>query len=288
MSLEGLFARELDLAGWEYQRTRENYVYRDVPIPGLRQEVYHRTIDGVLVSAGVFYFRNKPAYIAWGEKAAQHCVLHAPLSPELKILETRIGCPEVRHTRGGKGYVTGFVLDGKEVFGGGHHQTSAWDLQKFTRFLPLIGAFVLIITWATVRTFPLDTSHAWHSWMLDFMAGFFLLFGGIKFIDIQGFVRAYRKYDLIAKLFPAWGYVYAVLEVGIGVLYFTQTAIAVAHIATIVLLSSATVGVFQKLREKKGTTCACLGTFFNVPLTWFTLTENILMVGMAVGMLWYI
>lgn len=282
MSLENLFKNKLDLTGWEHYRTKEDYVYEGVPIPGLRQDAYQRTIDGVLISVGIFHYYGTPAYIAWGEKAAHHCGLHAPLSKDAVVLETRISCPGVQPTRSAQGLVTGFILDGKEAFGSGTLVSKIWDYQTVKKFTPLAVALGLVIGWATFNNYPLGSSHAWHEWMLNFMAAFFLLFGGLKLVSIKQFIRAYEKYDVIAKRFPAWGYAYAFFEVGLGILYFTQIALFVANIGVILLLGIASVGIYQKLRTKSGVNCACLGGFFNVPLTWFTLAENILMVGMAI------
>ncbi|MCE9644073.1 hypothetical protein K8Q93_02455 [Candidatus Parcubacteria bacterium] len=285
MSIDSLFKGKLDLTGWERYRVTEDFSYEGVPIPGLRQEAYQRLIDGVLVSIGVFHYRGVPAYIAWGEKAAYHCGFHAPLSPEAIVFDTRISCPEVKPMKDFQGQVTGFVLDGKETFGSGSLVPEIVSMKDIKRFLPLVLALALVTGWATVRNFPLGDSHAWHGWMIDFMAGFFLLFGGLKVADIRGFARAYGKYDLIAMRFPAWGYLYALLEVGLGVLYLTRSFLVAANVGTIFLLGIASIGVYRKLRKKDDTACACLGAFFSVPITWLTLAENILMIGMAVAML---
>ncbi len=44
--------------------------------------------------------------------------------------------------------------------------------------------------------------------MSNFMAGFFLVFAGAKLLDLRGFARAYYSYDLLARRFFTYGYIY--------------------------------------------------------------------------------
>ena len=46
--------------------------------------------------------------------------------------------------------------------------------------------------------------------MARFMGGFFLVFGGLKLLDLRGFVSAYAMYDLLAARATAYGWVYPV------------------------------------------------------------------------------
>ena len=45
-----------------------------------------------------------------------------------------------------------------------------------------------------------------------FMTGFFLVFGGFKLMDLQGFAHGYASYDLLAKKVPVYGYIYPFIE----------------------------------------------------------------------------
>ena len=51
------------------------------------------------------------------------------------------------------------------------------------------------------------------------------------------------------------------------------------------LMLIGTVGVLQSLLAKRTIQCACLGAVFNLPMSWVTLVEDLLMAGMAAGML---
>jgi phage shock protein PspC (stress-responsive transcriptional regulator) len=46
-----------------------------------------------------------------------------------------------------------------------------------------------------------------------------------------------------------------------------------------------TVGVISALKSKRTIVCACLGGFFNLPMSYVTLFENLTMIAMAFIML---
>lgn len=287
LTTKNLFSTKLDLTGWERYGVKEMYVCDGTPIPGLRQEAYKRTIDNVEMSVGVFTYKGMPAYIAWGIKAEPHCSYHAPLLGDNALAPVREGCAEHTILRGADGIVSGFILDGTETFGTGvaRKAPTAFALW-FKKVLPIVAILAGISVLATLVNVPAHSfTHFVHEWMLDAMAGFFLIFGGLKLINIQAFAESYAKYDIIAKRFMAWGYVYAFAEVFLGVLYVTRVELLFASILTVVLLTLATVGVYQKIRKNENTQCACLGGFFNVPITWLTFGENAAMIVMALWMI---
>ena len=51
--------------------------------------------------------------------------------------------------------------------------------------------------------------------MAKSMGGFFLVFGGLKLLDLGGFAAAYAKYDLLAARVSAYGWVYPFFEVSL-------------------------------------------------------------------------
>ncbi len=131
----------------------------------------------------------------------------------------------------------------------------------------------------------LSANGHWHEGMLTFMAGFFLVFSGLKLLDVPGFATGYAKYDLLAEHVYAYGYVYPFLELTLGLLYLTRTELFATNIATIVLMVFGGIGVVRSLLLGRNFQCACLGTMINVPLTKVTIVENFGMALMAVVML---
>ncbi len=121
--------------------------------------------------------------------------------------------------------------------------------------------------------------------MQMFMAGFFLVFGAFKVVNIRGFVDAYSIYDLVAKRIRVYGYVYPFIELLLGIAYLVSWNLYITNIITVVVMTIGALGVFNELRKGNEVPCACLGTVFKIPMTWVTLIEDLLMAGMALGML---
>lgn len=121
--------------------------------------------------------------------------------------------------------------------------------------------------------------------MAKFMGGFFLVFGGLKLLDLGGFAAAYAKYDLLAARLPAYGWMYPVVEVVLGLAYLATPEWMGLHAITFVLMTFSALGVIRALRRGEQLTCACMGTAFNLPMTTVTIVEDLGMAAMAGAML---
>jgi copper chaperone CopZ len=129
------------------------------------------------------------------------------------------------------------------------------------------------------------TSFAGQSWMMSFMAGFYIVFGAFKLLDVPAFARSYAQYDLIAMNFKPWGYAYPFIELALGLAFlFWFQMLAATWIALILSLIGA-LGVIQSVMRKQTIQCACLGTVFNLPMSTVTIVENLGMAAMAIWML---
>lgn len=150
-------------------------------------------------------------------------------------------------------------------------------------FLPLIIIFSSITLITLIHQF-------YYGWHLEdgirvFMASFFLVFGTFKVINLAGFAEAYSMYDLVAKQFFWYGYIYPFLELTLGVAYLLKWNMLITDIFTLVLMLVSAAGVFNELRKGKHITCACLGALFKIPMTYVTLAEDLIMAAMALTML---
>ncbi|QQS09574.1 MAG: heavy-metal-associated domain-containing protein [Phycisphaerales bacterium] len=126
---------------------------------------------------------------------------------------------------------------------------------------------------------------SWHESMLDFMAGFFVVFSFFKFLDLRGFVFAYRMYDLIAARSRGYAFVYPFLELALGVAYLTRFQLAITNAVTLVVMVVGTLGVGRAVLNRSRIRCACLGTALNLPMTTVTIVEDVGMALMAAAML---
>lgn len=119
------------------------------------------------------------------------------------------------------------------------------------------------------------------SWMAHFMAGFFLVFSFFKFLDLEGFAQSYSSYDIIARKWSGWGYVYAFIELGLGLAYLTGLTPVATNVVTLVVMGVSITGVMQTVLAKRKISCACLGAVFNLPMSTVTVVEDALMIGMS-------
>lgn len=118
-----------------------------------------------------------------------------------------------------------------------------------------------------------------------FMAGFFLVFSFFKMLDLKGFAYSYMTYDIIAKKWLPWGFIYPFIELSLGLAFLFHFDHTITNITTIAVMGVSCIGVIQSLLAKRKIQCACLGTVFNLPMSKITLIEDLLMVVMAAVML---
>jgi len=106
-----------------------------------------------------------------------------------------------------------------------------------------------------------------------------------KLRDVESFATMFLNYDLLARKWVRYGYVYPFAEGLAGVL---MIAGALTWISVPVAAFIGTVGAVSVFKavyiDKRELKCACVGGDSNVPLGFISLTENLMMLGMAVWM----
>lgn len=172
-----------------------------------------------------------------------------------------------------------------EADGGMHGPVSAEENASwFSAYKPilLIGAYILgttLLLEAVKGTFDAET------WMNNFMAAFFLTFSFFKLLDVRAFAESYSTYDIIARRWQGWGYVYAVIELLLGLAFLLRFSPLLTNAVTFVVMSISIIGVLQAVLNKRKIQCACLGAVFNLPMSTITIIEDALMIGMSAVML---
>lgn len=172
-----------------------------------------------------------------------------------------------------------------EADGGMHHavvvdENTSW----FSTYKPLllIGAYVLgttLLLEAVTGAFNTER------WMSNFMAAFFLIFSFFKLLDVKAFAESYSTYDIVAKYWQGWGYVYAFIELLLGLAYLLRFNPLATNAVTFIIMTISIIGVLQSVLNKRKIQCACLGAVFNLPMSTVTILENALMIGMSAVML---
>ena len=155
-----------------------------------------------------------------------------------------------------------------------------------TSYTPVVAVFAMTALMA------LAASYAAYGTPLTMRAGeWFIAFSMcvlaiLKLQDVETFSSMFLGYDLLARRWVRYAYAYPFLEGIAGVL---MVAGALNWLSIPVALFIGTIGaasVFKAVYlDKREIKCACVGGASKVPLGFVSLTENLMMVAMAVWML---
>ena len=147
-------------------------------------------------------------------------------------------------------------------------------LFAMTFLIALGAAFVATGAWFSVRTVE---------WFVAFsMCGLAYL----KLRDIESFSTMFLNYDLLARRWVRYGYLYPFGEALAGVLMIAGVGLWLAVPVALFIGTIGAVSVFYAVYiQKRELKCACVGGDSNVPLGFISLTENLFMIGMGLWML---
>jgi glutaredoxin len=108
----------------------------------------------------------------------------------------------------------------------------------------------------------------------------------LKLQNLEKFSTMFLNYDLLARRWIPYSYIYPFAELGAGLL-MTAGALNIVSIPVALFIGViGAVSVFKAVYiDKRELKCACVGGESNVPLGFLSLTENLMMILMAVWML---
>ena len=110
--------------------------------------------------------------------------------------------------------------------------------------------------------------------------------GILKLQDLLSFATGFIQYDVIARRYVPYSYVYPFVEAGAGILMIAGIATWIAAPAALFVATVGAVSVFKAVYiEKRDINCACVGGGSSVPLGFISLTENLMMIAMSVWMI---
>lgn len=167
------------------------------------------------------------------------------------------------------------------------NSSSSETSKGFSAYIPLF----VILALSVLAAFAKQPAYGqgWHGmhWMHDFMGVFLLVFSMVKLFDLKGFASGFQKYDLLGSICRPYALLYPFLELALGLGYLSMWQPQIVYIATILLLSFGSLGVFNAMRKGENLNCACMGQLLNVPLSTVTLAEDLGMAAMAGAMLYF-
>ena len=155
-----------------------------------------------------------------------------------------------------------------------------------TTYAPVIAVFSMTALMALAASYavygtPLTMRAA--EWFIAFSMCVLAL---LKLQDVESFSSMFLGYDLLGRRWVRYAYAYPFLEGIAGVL---MVAGALNWISIPVALFIGTVGAVSVFKavyvDKRDIKCACVGGSSKVPLGFVSLTENVMMVAMALWML---
>jgi len=182
-----------------------------------------------------------------------------------------------------------------QVFIGGQRVGGYDDLRRFlgkrvadpkaTSYRPVIALFTVTALLALAASYAVTgqalTVRA-AEWFISFSMAVLAL---LKLQNVETFSSMFLNYDLLAKRWVPYGYIYPFAEGLAGVL---MTAGVLTWLSVPIALFIGTVGAVSVFKavyiEKRELKCACVGGSSNVPLGFISLTENVMMIAMAIWM----
>lgn len=134
-------------------------------------------------------------------------------------------------------------------------------------------------TYASTGTIITPRSVQW------FIAFSMVVLAMLKLQDIETFSAMFLNYDLLARRWVPYSYIYPYGEALAGLL---MIAGALTWLSVPVALFIGTVGAVSVIKavyiDKRELKCACVGGSSNVPLGFISLIENLMMIAMAAWM----
>ena len=158
------------------------------------------------------------------------------------------------------------------------------DTDKAT-YTPIIAIFAVCALMATALGLG-RSGPTWIGWLTDFVALSMCVLAIQKLRDLEGFTTGFVNYDVVARRWVPYAYIYPFAEAFAGIAMLTD---GYGWIGAPFALFIGTIGAYSVIKavyiEKRELKCACVGGRSDVPLGIVSLIENLMMVGMGVFML---
>lgn len=156
---------------------------------------------------------------------------------------------------------------------------------KAPSYRPVIALFAMTALMAMAASYAITGSVLTlraAEWFIGFSM---IVLALLKLQNIESFATMFLNYDLLAKRWVPYSYIYPFAEGFAGVLMvagaLTWLSVPIALVIGIIGAASVFKAVYIDKRELK---CACVGGSSNVPLGFVSLTENLMMIAMALWM----
>ncbi|WP_191060391.1 glutaredoxin family protein [Geminicoccus harenae] len=156
---------------------------------------------------------------------------------------------------------------------------------KATSYRPVIALFAMTALMAMAAGYAV-TGSVFTVRAAEWFIGFsMVVLALLKLQNIESFATMFLNYDLLAKRWVPYSYLYPFAEGLAGVLMVAGALTWLSVPIALFIGSVGAVSVFKAVYiDRRELKCACVGGSSNVPLGFISLTENLMMVAMAVWM----
>ncbi len=160
-----------------------------------------------------------------------------------------------------------------------------------TTYGPLVAIFGATALMSAALVLNLYDGFPVRMFLMWFFATSMVALAIQKLQNVGGFVNGFLGYDLLARRYVPYGYVYPFLELytGVGMIALIGAASGLIWLVAPVGIVIGTIGAVSVIKavyvEKRDLKCACVGGGSNVPLGAISLSENLIMAGMGIWML---
>ena len=153
-----------------------------------------------------------------------------------------------------------------------------------TSYIPVLAVFAVAALIALAINFLTTGGISWQI-LPNFIATAMCLLAMLKLQDVESFSSMFLNYDLLARRWVPYGYIYPFAELLAGVLMLAGVLTALSVPVALFIGGIGAASVFKAVYiDRRELKCACMGGSSNVPLGFVSLTENVMMVGMAIWM----
>jgi len=154
-----------------------------------------------------------------------------------------------------------------------------------TTYRPVIALFTMTALTATALSFGIHGSGFSVQTVEWFIALSMVVLALLKLQNVESFSTMFLNYDLVARRWVPYSYFYPYAEGLAGVLMVGGLINWLSIPLALFIGTVGAVSVFKAVYvDKRELKCACVGGANNVPLGFVSLTENVMMIGMALWM----
>ncbi len=158
--------------------------------------------------------------------------------------------------------------------------------QAGTTYQPIIAIFSTTALMALAFSFSTLDRFNFLYFFESFIAISMTVLAIQKLQDLYSFSNQFITYDVLAKKYLRYAYVYPFAE---GIAGIGMIAGSFLTFVSLISIFIGAVGGYSVIKavyiDKRELKCACVGGDSNVPLGFISLTENLMMIGMGIWML---